>query len=99
MSTNNKNYKSTEEQRQIAKEYYWAHREEILEKQRALNKHSNAKHNTLIEFYQDWNLYIIERLQSPKRLPKWIKHFMILQIQRNNDRINQLEQNGKTSNN
>lgn len=91
-------YKSSEKQRQITKDYYWSHREEILQKQRELNKHSNPKkHNTLQDMYYDWNLYILERLESPKKLPNWMKHFMILQVIQNNDRINQLEQNEQSS--
>ena len=87
------NYKSSEKQRQITKDYYWSHREEILQKQRELNKHSNPKkHNTLEEFYESWNLYILERLQSPKKLPNWMRRMMILQVIHNNNRLNEMEQ-------
>ena len=105
-----KNYKTTEEQRERMLSYYYSHREQILpekrkqrtkerqhkkeEKQRLKQHQYNSR---LIQMYESWNLYIIERLESPKKLPNWMRRMMILQVIHNNDRINQLEQNEQSS--
>ena len=103
-----KNYKTTEEQRERMLSYYYSHREQILEekrkqrtKERQHKKEEKQRlkqhqyNSRLIEMYESWNLYLIERLQT-KKIPKWIQRGMILQIMQNNDRINQYEQNSST---
>lgn len=105
-----KEHKTTEEQRERMLSYYYSHREQILEqkrKERAKERQHKQEekqrlkqhqcNSRLIQMYESWNLYILERLQSPKKLPNWMKHFMTLQVIQNNDRINQLEQNEQSS--
>lgn len=84
-------YKSSEEQREKMRNYYWTHRQQILQKQRQQYVHKNKKHDNLEEMYESWNLYILERLQSPKKLPNWIQKMMINQVIQNNNRINEME--------
>lgn len=84
-------YKCSEEQREKMRNYYWTHRQQILQKQRQQYVHKNKKHDNLEEFYEDWNLYILERLQSPKKLPNWMRKMMINQVIQNNNRINEME--------
>lgn len=97
-----KEYKTAYEHRERMKAYYHANKERILEYKRQQREkelqHKSKRYSNLIEMYEDWNLYIIERLQSPKRLPKWMRRAMILQIQQNNDRINEIEQYGQNCN-
>lgn len=94
-----KEYKTNEAQREKMLHYYYQNRERLLEyqrQQRLKEKQKQSKHyDNLIEMYEDWNLYILERLQSQKKLPKWIRRAMVLQVIQNNNRLNQLEQNGK----
>ena len=85
------NYKCSEEQREKMRNYYWIHRKEILQKQRENYQNKNKKHNTLQDMYYEWNLYILERLQSPNKLPIWIQKMMINQVIQNNNRINEME--------
>ena len=105
-----KEHKTTEEQRERMLAYYYSHRQHILEqkrKERAKERQHKQEekqrlkqhqyNSRLIQMYESWNLYILERLQSPKKLPNWMKHFMTLQVIQNNDRINQLEQNEQSS--
>ena len=105
-----KNYKTTEEQRERMLAYYYSHREQILsekrkqrtkerqhkkeEKQRLKQHQYNSR---LIEMYESWNLYILERLQSPNKLPNWIRRMMILQVIQNNNRINEIEKHGEAN--
>lgn len=104
-------HKTSEEQRERMLSYYYSHREQILEqkrKERAKERQHKKEeqqrlkqhqyNSRLIQMYESWNLYILERLQSNPPLPKWMKHFMTLQVIQNNDRINQLEQYGQNCN-
>lgn len=100
-----KEHKTSEEQRERMLSYYYSHREEILEqkrkervkerqhKQEQMERIKRHKYNSrLIQMYESWNLYILERLETNK-IPKWVQRGMILQIQHNNDMINLLEEN------
>lgn len=104
-----KEHKTSEEQRERMLLYYYSHREQILEqkrKERAKERQHKQEekqrlkqhqyNSRLIQMYESWNLYILERLQSPKKLPNWMKHFMTLQVMQNNDRINEMEQYEQT---
>lgn len=100
MSTNSKNYKTPEIQREKMLSYYYKNRERILEYQRQQREKQKQKtqYSNTVEMYKAWNDYILERLQSPKKLPKWIRRGMELQWLRNKQMLNQYEQNGKTNN-
>lgn len=100
-----KSYKTTEEQRERMLSYYYSHRQQILEekrKQRAKERQHKKEeqqrlkqhqyNSRLTQMYESWNLYILERLESPKKLPNWIQRGMILQIMQNNNTLNQLEE-------
>lgn len=104
------NYKCSEEQRERMLSYYYSHKQQILEqrrKERAKERQHKKEeqqrlkqhqyNSRLIQMYESWNLYILERLQSNPTLPQWMKHLMTLQVIQNNDRINQLEQNEQNS--
>ena len=97
-----KNYKTTEEQRERMLSYYYSHREQILEekrkqrtKERQHKKEEKQRlkqhqyNSRLIQMYESWNLYIIERLESPKKLPNWMRRMMILQVIAKTIHINQ----------
>ena len=99
-----KEHKTTEEQRERMLSYYYSHREQILEqkrKERAKERQhkkeqrEREKQDEQTKEYQrileTWNLELIEKLQSPKKLPNWMRRMMILQILHNNDRINLIE--------
>ena len=102
MSTNSKNYKTSEIQREKMLKYYYQHRQQILERQKQQREkeqqHKLKQYSNLIEMYESWNDYILERLQSPKKLPKWIRRGMELQWLRNKQILNQYEQNGQNCN-
>lgn len=88
-------YKTPAEQRAKMTAYYHANRERILEYQRQQREkelqNKSKRYSNLIEMYQDWNLYIEQRLQSQKRLSKWIRRSMELQYLRNEETINRLK--------
>ena len=90
-----KEYKTPAEQRTKMLQYYHKNRERILEYKRQQREkelqHKHKHHSNIEEFYESWNLELIQNLQT-KKIPLWIRKGMILQIQQNNDRINQLEQ-------
>ena len=90
-----KDYKTPAEQRARMNAYYYQHRQQILERQKQQREkeqqHKLKQYSNLIEMYESWNLELIQNLQT-KKIPLWIRKGMILQIQQNNDRINQLEQ-------
>jgi hypothetical protein len=105
-----KEHKTTEEQRERMLAYYYSHRQQILEqkrKERAKERQhkkeqrEREKQDEQTKEYQrileTWNLYILERLQSPKKLPNWMKHFMTLQVIHNNNRINEIEKHEQSS--
>ena len=102
MSTNSKNYKTPAEQRAKMTAYYYKNRERILEYQRQQREIEKQKQKTqysnTIEMYKAWNDYILERLQSPKKLKAWIRRGMELQWLRNKQMLNQYEQNGENNN-
>lgn len=102
MSTNSKSYKTPEIQREKMLKYYYQNRERILEYQRQQREKEKQKQKTqysnIVEMYKAWNDYILERLQSPKKLPKWIRRGMELQWLRNKQMLNQYEQNGQNCN-
>jgi hypothetical protein len=97
-----KNYKTPAEQRAKMTAYYYKNRERILEYQlqqrEKEQQHKLKQYSNLIEMYESWNYYILERLQSPKKLPKWIRRGMELQWLRNKQILNQYEQNGQNCN-
>ena len=97
-----KEYKTAYEHRERMKAYYHANKERILEYKRQQREkelqHKNKKYSNLIEMYKDWNDYILQRLQSPKRLKAWIRRGMELQWLRNKQMLNELEQNDKNTN-
>lgn len=99
-----KEHKTTEEQRERMLAYYYSHRQQILEqkrKERAKERQhkqeekqrlkQNQYNSRLIQMYESWNLYILERLQSPKKLPNWMRKMMINQVIQNNNRINEMQ--------
>ena len=90
-----KDYKTPAEQRAKMTAYYYKNRERILEYQRQQREkelqNKSKRYSNLIEMYQDWNLYIEQRLQSQKRLSKWIRRSMELQYLRNEETINRLK--------
>lgn len=89
-------YKTTAKQRAKMLQHYYDNRERLLEYQRKYRqeqkeRQANEKHfDTPQEFYQDWNEYILKRLNSPKKLPKWIKVGLELQWLRNQQTLNEL---------
>lgn len=97
-----KNYKTPAEQRAKMTAYYYKNRERILEYQRQQRLKEKQKQKTqysnTIEMYKAWNDYILQRLESSKKLPKWIRRGMELQWLRNKQMLNQYEQNGKNNN-
>ena len=99
-----KEHKTTEEQRERMLAYYYSHRQQILEqkrKERAKERQHKQEekqrlkqhqyNSRLIQMYESWNLYILERLQSPKKLPNWMRKMMINQVIQNNNRINEMQ--------
>lgn len=102
MSTNSKNYKTPEIQREKMLNYYYKNRERILEYKRQQREREREKekvqYSNTIEMYKAWNDYILQRLQSPKRLKAWIRRGMELQWLRNKQMLNELEQNDKNTN-
>jgi hypothetical protein len=96
-----KNYKTPEIQREKMLKYYYQNRERILEyqrQQREKEQKQKTQYSNLIEMYKAWNDYILERLQSPKKLKAWIRRGMELQWLRNKQMLNQYEQNGQNCN-
>lgn len=105
-----KEHKTSEEQRERMLSYYYSHREQILEQKRKertiIRQHKKEQREREKQYEQTkeyqriletWNLELIEKLQSPKKLPNWMRRMMTLQVIHNNDRINQLEQNEQSS--
>ena len=97
-------YKCSEEQRAKMTAYYYSHKQQILEQRRKerviIRQHKKEEqqrlkqhqyNSRLIEMYESWNIYILERLQSPNKLPNWIQKMMINQVIQNNNRINEME--------
>ena len=89
-----KNYRTSAEQRAKMVAYYWQNRERLLEYQRRYKEEQKARDEKVFatpqEFYEDWQEYILKRLNSPKKLPKWIKIGMELQWLRNQQTLNEL---------
>ena len=96
-----KEYKTAYEHRERMKAYYHANKERILEYKRQQREkelqHKSKHYPNLIEMYQDWSLSLIEKLENEKH-PKWIRRGILHMIMQLDDRLNELEQHGKTNN-
>ena len=91
-----KDYRTSAEQRAKMVAYYWQNRERLLEYQRKYKEEQKARDEKVFETYEDmiadWNEYILKRLNSPKKLPKWIRRGMELQYLLNLNKINMNKQ-------
>ena len=96
-----KEYKTAYEHRERMKAYYHANKERILEYKRQQREkelqHKSKHYPNLIEMYQDRSLSLIEKLENEKH-PKWIRRGILHMIMQLDDRLNELEQHGKTNN-
>ena len=96
-----KEYKTAYEHRERMKAYYHANKERILEYKRQQREkelqHKSKHYPNLIEMYSDWSLSLIEKLENEKH-PKWIRRGILHMIMQLDDRLNELEQHGKTNN-
>ena len=84
-----------ERNRANSREYYRKHREEISAKNRLkywefrqeeLERKLKAQNRTTLEFYEDWNKQLQERLESDE-LKEWLRTAIQLTIDANNSKI------------
>lgn len=91
-----KDYKTPEKIREANLAYYYKNKERLLEYQRKYREEQKARDEKVFETYEDmiadWNEYILKRLNSPKKLPKWIRRGMEIQYLLNLNKINMNKQ-------
>lgn len=91
-----KDYRTPEKIREANLAYYYKNKERLLEYQRQYRQQQKERDEKVFETYEDmikdWNEYILKRLNSPKKLPKWIRRGMELQYLLNLNKINMNKQ-------
>lgn len=94
-----KHYRTPAEQRAKMVAYYWQNRERLLEYQRKCRQDQKERDKKVFatpqEFYEDWCLSLIEKLET-KKLPRWIEVGIIHMIMQINDKLNEMEQYEQT---